>query len=204
MIGRTILEAASVLSLILGTSIACGQTLSINAPATNPSLGSTFVINVQANGVSDLFAFQFDIAFNPAVLHAVSVAEGPFLPTGGTTAFVPGTIDNVGGHIAFNADTLIGAIPGVTGGGVLARITFQAQNTPGASPLSLSNIIFLSSSLSNITATVQNGSVSIGSGPAPPTSTPAPPTVLLMIIGGIGLCCYRLWERRDFLRRPRL
>ena len=50
--------------------------------------------------VTDLSGWQADIAFNPAVLSAVSVTEGDFLSTeGGNTFFVGDNIDNANGKI---------------------------------------------------------------------------------------------------------
>ena len=50
--------------------------------------------------VFDLAGWQFDIAFDPAALEAISVSEGDFLKTdGGTTFFQSGSIDNAAGKI---------------------------------------------------------------------------------------------------------
>src|SRR4029077_14819083 len=98
-------------------------TLSINPASSTVSAGSNVVLDVNIANVTDLFAFQFDLSFAPGTVSAASIAEGAFLAAGGTTAFIPGTIDNVGGNIAATADTLIGPGPGVNGSGTLAVLT---------------------------------------------------------------------------------
>ena len=89
-------------------------------------LGQIFSVDIDITNVTDLYAFQFDLEFAPGVLSAVAVTEGGFLPSGGTTAFVPGTIDNFGGSITSTGDSLIGMIPGVNDSGVLATVDFLA------------------------------------------------------------------------------
>jgi Cohesin domain len=138
--------------VILLMSVAMfADVISIVGPVSNPIVGDTFNVDVDVTGITDLFAFQFDLTFDPTLLSAVSVIEGPFLPGGGTTIFIPGSIDNVGGTVAATADTLIGAISGVAGNGVLAEFQFTAL-APGTSALSFGNEILLDSSLSDITA----------------------------------------------------
>src|SRR5579872_3309794 len=118
-------ELVIVCSLLIFSAFA-DPILSIQPPSTSVGAGSNFAVDVNISNVSDLFAFQFDIGFNPGILSATSITEGLFLPGGGTTFFIPGTIDNIGGTISSNADTLIGAISGVSGSGTLAIIDFTA------------------------------------------------------------------------------
>ena len=55
----------------------------------------TVTLDIRAENVFDLAGWQFDIAFDPAILEAVDVSEGGFLKTdGGTTFFQSGSIDN--------------------------------------------------------------------------------------------------------------
>src|SRR5690349_16751681 len=91
------------LALFTFTNIASADVVSIQPPATNQASGDTFTVDVNVSGVADLYAFQFDLTFDPTLLFAVLVTEGGFLPGGGTTFFIPGTIDNVGGDITATA-----------------------------------------------------------------------------------------------------
>jgi hypothetical protein len=175
-----------LVALVLSSSKIFADTINVVGPVTNPAVGDTFAVDVDVTGITDLYAFQFDLSFDPTLLSAVSVVEGGFLPSGGATFFIPGSIDSVGGTVAATADTLIGAIPGVTGDGTLAEFEFTAL-APGTSALSFANEILLDSSLNDITAntTFQNGSVTIGS----VSSVPEPNTLVLLctvfILGGM-------------------
>lgn len=110
----------------------------------------SFGVDVAIHDVADLFAFQFDLTFNPGLLAATRVTEGSLLPGGGPTIFFPGTIDNTAGRISFTLGTLTDDLPGVNGSGELARIMFRSRTTSGIAELGLSNIILLDSNLADI------------------------------------------------------
>ena len=147
--------------------------------------GQSFSLDVDISNAAELFSFQFDLAFDPNVLSATSITEGPFLPSGGSTFFIPGTIDNSGGTITTTDDSLIGAISGVTGNGTLATVSFQAFAL-GTSPITLSNVILLDSNLADITSNTVDGTVTV---------VPEPATWLLLATGCTGLVAYG-WRRR--------
>jgi general secretion pathway protein D len=149
-----------------------------------------FAVDVNVANVSDLFAFGFDIGFTPGTLSAVSVTEGSFLPGGGSTFFLPGTIDNTLGTISFNADTLIGSIPGVSGNGTLAILDFTALSA-GTSPISILNASLLDSTLSPISFTSLNGGANVGA-----QAVPEPSTLILL---GSGLLAIAGAVRRKLL-----
>ena len=101
-------------------------------------LGDTFTLDLSAEDVIDLAGWQFDIAFDPAILEVVEVNEGDFLKIdGGATFFQSGTIDNTTGKITglnairFNED-------GATGTGTLLSVTFLAK-AEGETQLTLNN-----------------------------------------------------------------
>jgi general secretion pathway protein D len=129
---------------------------------------------VSISDVQSLYAYQFDVSFDPGVLHLESISEGDFLRGNGSssTLFVPGTIDNIAGRATLTAGTLVGALPGVSGTGVLAQLQFDRLSS-GPSPLVLSNVVLLDSELNEIVAMINNGLVS-----AP---VPEPGTLSLMI-----------------------
>ena len=97
-------------------------------PATAPvAVGGTFTLNIFAKYVSDLAGWHLDIAFNPAVLEAISVTEGDFLSEDeGNTFFQSGEINNAAGTITGISGAFIG-IGGVTGSGTLFSVTFEAK-----------------------------------------------------------------------------
>jgi general secretion pathway protein D len=138
----------------------------VSAGSATVSSGQTFTVPVSISGVSDLFAFQFDLAFDPTILQLQSISEGSFLSSAGSTIFSPGTIDNTAGTATTTADTLTGLGPGASGSGTLADFTFQAIAT-GTSALTLSGVILLDSNLDDIPFTTSNGSVTVGNAVVP-------------------------------------
>ena len=100
----------------------------------------TFTVDISAEAVFDMAGWQFDIAFDPAILEAISVSEGNFLKTGGTTFFQGGSIDNVAGKItALSAARL--STQGVSGTGTLLQVRFKAKSA-GETKLVLQNFEF--------------------------------------------------------------
>ena len=101
-------------------------------------VGDTFTLDLGAESVSDLAGWQFDIAFDPAVLEAVGVSEGNFLKIdGATTFFQRGTIDNRSGKIkGLSAASL--SKDGASGTGTLLSVTFTAK-AGGQTQLRLEN-----------------------------------------------------------------
>jgi general secretion pathway protein D len=172
---RTLVLATFVCTIsLMGNPI-----ISVDPSTPDPTVGQNFTVAVDISNVTDLYAFQFDLGFDPNIVEVDSVTEGPFLTGGGSTFFVPGTIDNVGGSVSDNADTLLTAISGVSGSGTLAVFDLTAL-APGSSSLSAFNTIFLDSSLSEIDTTVQAGSVTV-----PGSVVPEPRYGGLLICGGL-------------------
>jgi hypothetical protein len=138
----------------------------ISAGSSGVSVDQIFVLPVSITDASDVYAFQFDLGFDPAILQLLSISEGSFLSSAGSTIFVPGTIDNIGGTATDNADTLVGNIPGASGDGVLVDFMFEAV-APGASSLTLSNGFLLDPSFNEIPFTTVDGSVTVSTGAVP-------------------------------------
>ncbi len=120
-------------------------------PETAIHIGDTFTLDLNAENISDLAGWQFNISFDPAALEAVEVNEGDFLKTdGGATFFQKGMIDNTTGKITglnatrFNED-------GATGTGTLLSITFLAK-AEGETQLTLNNFQLGSTTGEPITA----------------------------------------------------
>ena len=103
--------------------------------------GDTFTLNINANDFFDLAGWQFNIAFDPALLEAVNVTEGDFLKVdGGTTFFQTGTINNASGSIT-GLTAARQAPGGVSGTGPLLQVTFEAKSA-GETALTLQNVEF--------------------------------------------------------------
>src|SRR5437867_11035043 len=122
-----------LLSVFPSHSAFADPIVTIDPSSLNVPAGQTFSVDVSISNVTDLFAFQFDLGFNPAIIAADGVTEGSFLATGGSTFFIAGTIDNVGGSVSSNADTLLTALSGVSGSGTLATFELTAVGAGSSS-----------------------------------------------------------------------
>jgi hypothetical protein len=112
---------------------------------TVSSTGGTFFVDIVAEDVIHLGAFQFDLVYDPAILQFDSANLGPFLGSTGCTVMeveptsVPGRL-TYGGHI-------VGTCPGPSGEGAVARVVFRPVEPPvaGESDLTLENEQLLNS-----------------------------------------------------------
>jgi hypothetical protein len=170
--------------LSFAPSLAAATLVSVDSTA----ISGTGDLSILISNVSDLYAFQFDLSFDASLVQLLNISEGGFLPSAGTTMFVPGTIDNTTGSATGTADTLVGMIPGASGSGVLASFTFQ-RIAPGTSPISLSNVVLLDSNLNEIPFTIQNGSI---------TMVPEPRQFLAGFLVLIGWAFFTRARRRSF------
>ena len=89
---KTCLAAAALAAMPLQAAIAA-PTFAVAAP-DSVAPGASFPVQVSALDITDLYAFQFDLTFDPALFAASGAAEGPFLAGAGTTLFDGGAIDN--------------------------------------------------------------------------------------------------------------
>ena len=103
-------------------------------------LNDTFTLDILAETVFDMAGWQFDIAFDPAILEAINVNEGNFLKKGGTTLFQDGSIDNAAGKIT-GLSAIRLSTQGVSGTGPLLQVKFKAKSG-GETELALQNFQF--------------------------------------------------------------
>jgi len=178
---------------LLTVASAFGGTLSVSPNFKSVANGQSFTLDVSVDGISDLYAWQVDLGFDPTLIRADGVDEGPFLTSlGSTTFFIAGDIDNIGGTVSFNANTIIGADPGVSGTGVLATFHFTAL-APGLSSITLFNETLLDSFTQGIAVDVNGGSVEVtapsGGG------VPEPSTIVFSTLGLLACACVRRFRR---------
>lgn len=172
-----------ILAVVGSTSSAFAEGIFLSVePFVSSTSGNTFVVNVNISEVVDLYAFQFDLGFDPALLAATTVTEGSFLSTGGSTSFLPGSIDNSTGLISFTSNSLTGVVPGINGNGTLAQIGFTALN-PGITDLLLSGTQLFDSNHAPIDFSSIDGNVVVQDS----ASVPEPSSLLLIGSGLLSL-----------------
>jgi adhesin HecA-like repeat protein len=177
--------AASALTLALFGILQVKAASIAISPASLTVSTETFSLNVDISNVVDLYAFQFNLQFQPDLLSATSVTEGGFLSAGGSTIFIPGTIDNSAGFVSFAGDTLVGPVSGVNESGTLATINFNAVS-PGTSSVTLFDPILLDSQLFSISADpISGSSVTIQAAAVPEPENRA---FILLLLGTVLIC----------------
>ncbi len=123
------------------TVVSPGTGFAFSTDATSVRVGDMFTLRINAEKVTDLAGWQFDLTFDPDVLEAVEVSEGDFLKAnGGNTFFLQGTIDNTAGKITGISAALISE-SGVSGTGPLLSVTFMAK-AGGETQVTLENFEF--------------------------------------------------------------
>ncbi|MGB9872617.1 MAG: VWA domain-containing protein [Anaerolineae bacterium] len=154
-------DLAAIYQTIAG-QVTCTQAKVKVSPASKrvPLSGGTFTMDIVAQDVTNLAAYQVELTYNPAIVHVTAVTPGPFLgSTGRTVSPVGPVIDNAAGIVRFGAFTF-GAQPGVNGTGVLATITFQPR-ARGTSNLHLQNLQLADPNGNPLSATTEDGQVEV-------------------------------------------
>src|SRR5258706_532755 len=125
--------------LVCRCSPALADIINIQPSLFSATAGSPLTLDVNITGATDLYAYQFDLKFDPTILFAVSVTNGLFLSIPADGSFIAGTIDNLGGTISATADSKVGFVPGVSGNGTLATFQFAAVGN-GSSPITIDSV----------------------------------------------------------------
>lgn len=117
--------------------------------------GETFTVSVVITDVVNLGGFQFDMAYDPRVVHAERAEVGPFLGSTGRTIFPFVEIKETEAVVTVGAGSLPNQ-PAPDGGGTLARIALTGQGV-GHTSLDLQDMRILSPSGDSKPVTVADG-----------------------------------------------
>ena len=146
------------------TLVSPGTGFALSTNTASVRVGDTFTVHVNAEKVTDLAGWQFDLTFDPSVLEVVEVKEDGFLKRrGSTTFFQKGVVDTAAGKIAGVSSALISK-EGVTGTGPLLSVVFSAK-ADGNSQIALHNSQLGSNAGEVIPAGVRGLTITVASGP---------------------------------------
>ena len=178
---------SSILALLIVIPLFCvygsfaaaaNATITTSVDTTPTAIGQTFVASVNIAGVQDLWAWSMSVTWDPSVLSVTKVTKGPFLTSNGDSdIFPPVTIDNVNGIIKGGPAQTLLSPTGVSGDGVLVKITFSVVGS-GVSNVNLNSISLLDPTTPNhlSLAFTQGPVLTITIAGSNPTPTPTPTT----------------------------
>jgi LysM repeat protein len=175
----TMVLLVSLFGVTGGPVLAADPVVKISPSTTQLDVGQTATVYVEVSGISNLFAIEVHMSFDPNVVEVidadastagVQIGHGDFLKV----EFVAqNTADNTAGKIDY-AVTQMGSEPGKDGSGKVAVITFKGK-AAGSTNVTINQVLASDPGASAITVTSSNGVVQVGDGPTPePTSSPTP------------------------------
>lgn len=104
--------------------------------------GQNFTVSIDVSDVTDLYGWEFKLSWNAFLLEVVKIVEGSFLKTRGMT-YSSYNLNNTQGYMVAYA-TILGPLPGASGNGTLATMTFSVESF-GECPLDLINATLVDS-----------------------------------------------------------
>jgi hypothetical protein len=136
--------------------------------------GTQFDIDVAADAVENVGAFQFTLNYDPNLIRFASASSGSFIRSTGResncSSPAPGSDDD--GVATFWCTTIGGTPPpGASGSGFLYHVQFNALG-PGTTDMAFSNVKLTTPNAVPIPVATEDGAVTVT--PATPTHTPTP------------------------------
>lgn len=153
----------------------------LSTVTTKSGDGSTVNVAVMISNIADLYGYQFSLGFAPGLLKATGYAAGDFLGDANTAMQDVVDLDNASGLVSYAFGSLFSAVPGISGSGLLATISFSVLGA-GEAPLTFSDVLFLDSNLNDIALVVRDGSVQTGGGNGG-SDVPEPGSLALLALG---------------------
>lgn len=157
-----ILSTAALCAMLSATPASATPILAITGPGSVQP-GAALQLSVTASGLADLYAYQFDILFDVTRFNVDSVASGGFLGTAGSSFFDAGLVDNTTGVVTLVFESLIGPVPGASGGGTLALLNLSALPgaAGGSAGFSLANVTVYDAALDPVNVALQAHAVAV-------------------------------------------
>lgn len=139
---RRVIPAVLCLAILVAAAPARAASITLDSPSFNA--GDLFSVTIAIENVTDLYTFSVDLNFDPGVVTPTGATAGAFLGGCCFFAILPGDPGGAPGVVQFIGDTLAGAVPGASGSGTLALVSFTAlaSGNPG---FALSNPFLLNS-----------------------------------------------------------
>jgi len=134
--------------------------ITVNPSSLQKTAGEDFTVTLDVSNVRNLFGWQSRLSFNPEILRVLTVVEGSFLKSGGSTYFNH-IVNDTTGYVLVDC-SLLGEISGVNGTGVLVSIQFHVKSA-GSCDLSLSDTSLIDHSEQAIVHTAVGGRFTSGS-----------------------------------------
>jgi hypothetical protein len=175
MINRTALHGLSMAIALVIASLAGqnaslparadGTTITLSPDTQTVAVGEAASVDIIIEGVENLYAADIRLAFDPDVLQVIDannrmpgiqIALGPLL-TQYQYVVVRAEADNSAGTV-WVALSQLNPAPPVTGGGVLAHISFRAQS-PGESAVYLTGVLLADRDGAEISAAPADGAI---------------------------------------------
>lgn len=151
---------ASMLALAFNPRIAqaIGTSLYVNPAENTVNKGEFITINIEIQGVTNLFSYETKLGYDKTILEPVTIEEGPFIQDQTTSPQGTLFLSSVEEGYVVVACMTLGNYPGVNGSGTLLSITFNVTKT-GTSALHLYDSILLDSNIAEIPHDTADGTV---------------------------------------------
>ncbi|MFA5948480.1 MAG: lamin tail domain-containing protein [Candidatus Gracilibacteria bacterium] len=141
-----------------------GMAVTLNIAEDNSNVGDNINAVVSVDSALDMYAYGFEINYNPDVLNFVSATEGAFLKSGGvSTSFNAAKQDGVEGVLIVGNARMQNPPTGVDGAGSLFTIVFEVVGTSeNPTGVTFGPQSFVSDTLGNAASALNGDSISFG------------------------------------------